>query len=236
MSWLLTKKHILLILFYFPFFIFSYSRSSYNSVFWTFILMLFYNRKILFSNNFFSKKKIVFIILFGIIVLLMFFITVEEVKSIPIISSLHVWLQKYAGLGGKSFLSGRFLMFSDMLQRAEGKYLLGLGKPLIYSQSYTLHTNIGWPSHSLIVDIIAKQGLLSFFAFVLLHVVIFVKSDKRSVFFYLWINLFINFLTNWSYTFYSLYCIYFILPGLIPVILSSSTQNKQFIRSFYPID
>ena len=222
-----SKKLLLLFMFFFPLFLFSYSRSAYLSLI---VVVIYMVVQFLFKKTK-SAGSIGGITIFFVVILstLFFLSTVKEADHYPPLAGIKSVLVKNFSLSqSKSFLAERPDYFERATKAIIDRPFFGYGPgnlsiaSLKYSpipfQSYT-------SSHNLFFDFFAETGLVGGTAFVVFLFLIFIKSRKNSVYFFLLVALFIDFQTFDTFTTYSLLMLFFILIGLVYEENRNSSQS-----------
>lgn len=204
------NKFFILLLFFLPFFIISYSRSAYLSII---VVSVFFvlNKKI---SIFINKKTI--ILVFILLMTFLFFITTKEVqnflpKTINNFMETRLLIPKE-----KSFTGKRQQHFYYALSTIAEKPFFGVGPGNLYSA--TVKKQFNWEegtttAHNIILDIFAENGMVAGAFFILFLTQIFIKR-KKDLYFYLFLSLTLIFLFNFSYRFTSMFLIWIILAGI----------------------
>lgn len=209
------RKSLISIIIFFPFFLFSYSRSAYQA-FIGGIIFLFLNLKKNFSylTNF-RRMSILFMIFISVI---FFLITIEEVKNIPFLDSLHFDLIENTKLLPKTFFANRNLFIRDGLYSIADKPLLGVGPGnYIYaSAKYMIIPDYRTDSsHNILIDILSENGVPAGIFFFLFFAGIFIRKKKDIFIFASFFTLFLNFQTDYTHRIFSLFLLFFVLAGFI---------------------
>lgn len=206
----LYDKLPILLLFFLPFFVFSYSRTAYLSLIFISILFLFIKKKV---GKFNQKIILLNIILIGVI---LFFNTTKEVnKFFP--QPVKNFVEKKLLLPKeKSFTGKRQQHYYYALLTVLDKPLFGVGPGNLYFS--TLRKQFNWEegttsAHNILLDIFAENGILAGTVFLLFLWLVF-KKLKKNLYFYLFLSLGIIFLFNFTYRYTSVFIIWFILAGI----------------------
>lgn len=223
------RFYLLLFIFFFSLFLFSYSRSAYLSLIAVAIYMVVH---FLFKKTKLAKSIGQITIFFVVILSTLFFLsTVKEADHYPPLASIRKILVKNFSLSqSKSFLAERPDYFERATKAIIDRPIFGYGPgnfpiaSLKYSpipfQSYT-------SSHNLFFDFFVEAGLAGGVVFVIFLFLIFLKSRKDSVYFFLLVALFIDFQTFDTFTTYSLLMLFFISMGLVYEENRNSSQSLQ---------
>lgn len=210
--YLLIKRvriHVLLaVAFFLIFFIFSYSRSAY--------LSLFIPSLIMFTN--FKKKAFsagsLLIITACLASFVLLFTTVKEAKGIPF---LNLGMKYFAerNLSDKSFLATRTSYFKQAFSSILNKPLFGVGQDNFVFASAKYAQNLAervYTSHNIFLDIFSENGILAGVIFLGIICLFFINSEK-SLLFLLAIAALINFQTDYTFKIYSFLALFWVLAG-----------------------
>ena len=198
-----------------PFFLLSYSRSSYNALLLTGLYYGIVRRK-----NSIKGKKIPFVFgVMGIILLFFSVFTVRESRSIPILKSTNDIFSSYLNLGYKELLSKRPEYIMQSIKSFYANSFFGVG-PGNYGYASSLHFShpLWWSetSHNLFLDVLVENGLPAVICFAL-FIFFILKSGRGTNLVYplLFIYLLLVFQTDYTYRIYSLFILFMILAGII---------------------
>lgn len=210
--------YLALLLFYTPFFIFSYSRSAYLSFFLVGTIFMIYSIKRAKEKKQFTVPGILFLTLFGVI-LLFFLSSVYEARYNTFLRPVHQILINNYILKFKSFDANRIEYWKETIQSIREKPFFGIGPGnFIYTSSkysgipnYRTHS-----SHNIFLDIFAENGLLAFICFSLLIMLLIrvILADK-SLYSLLFLALLLNFQTDYTFKISPLIIVFFMLLGII---------------------
>lgn len=202
---LFKKKNIFiaLLLFFLPFFIFSYSRSAYLAI-------------IIVGTIFFFIKKNWSLVVFLVLITSLFFVTTKEIRNyFP--SSVDNWLVNKLLIPEQKSLTGkRFQHFYYALKSIKDKPLFGVGPGNLYLATVKYQFNreeMTMSAHNILLDIIAENGTLAGVSFLIFLAFIF-KRMKKNLYFYLFLSLTLIFLFDFSYRYTSMLLIWIILAGI----------------------
>lgn len=193
----------LLLIFFFPFFILSYSRSAYLSFTVVFVLFLI---NWLWNIKKSIIKKSVLLLTGGALVSLtatFFIATVFEFKRTPIFGSVNKTLTTHFGLKFKHFGANRLEYANTALQSIKEKPLFGVGPGnFVYaSEKYSNIPNYRThSSHNIFLDIWVEYGSIVFIAVLLLAGIKMrdlLKGKNGNAM--LLLALFINFQTDYTF-------------------------------------
>lgn len=221
----LTKKirlsTTLLILLLGIFFVFSYSRSAYLSLFLASIVML--------SHILYKKKERIFSPVYFLLIIISFasfvllFVTVREARGIPFLNSgLKYFAER--NLSDKSFLATRTSYFKQAFSSIFNKPLFGVGPDNFVYASAKNAQNLGervYTSHNIFLDIFSENGILAGVIFLGI-IALFLVNSEKSLLFLLAIAALINFQTDYTFKIYSFFALFWVLAG------SSYTEKINF--------
>ena len=202
---LFKKKNVFiaLLLFFLPFFIFSYSRSAYLAIIVVGTILLF------------IKKNWLLVALI-ILITGLFFVTTKEVnRFFP--TSVRKFVEKRLLLPKeKSFTGKRQQHFYYALLAATENPFFGIGPNNLYSLTGKYQFN--WEeqtntAHNFILDIIAENGTLAGISFLMFLALLFIKM-KKNLYYYLFFSLTLIFLFDFSYRYPSVFLFWIILAAI----------------------
>lgn len=205
----------LLILFFVPYFIFSYSRSAYLDI----VIVA----AAVFFNRILEKRKLpkiipTFAIILTILVSSVLFLsTTKDIKKEGIVAGAERFLSIKYGFEGKEFLASRDQYIGESSLSIFSNPLFGIGPGNFYyaSVKFTKAPSL-WTetAHNIFLDVFVENGILAGIVFVFIIIGIFKRSEK-NIFFFLLLALFLNFLTDYTYRIYSFLALFFVLAGII---------------------
>ena len=253
--WLLGRKfkmdNLLLLLFFVPYFIFSYSRSAYLDLAATVVFVIYY----LWREKGILKKNVIFYILgfIFVIVLTIFLFAVPANNAKPaVLKSLNFTLQsKFDLSSGKQFFAYRNYYITEGLFSLANKPLFGVGPGNFeyVSQKYMNNpVEFAPTTHNLFFDIFVENGLLAGIFFILLFLQVFhlimnqlfnhqqlASNSKLSaiqqsnnltiIFIFIFIVMLLNFMTDYTFLIRPFFLLFFVVMGLI---YDESAAIKQF--------
>lgn len=206
--------YLFLILFFLPFMTFAYSRSAYLSFIVGLSILIFQYIK---QHTIpIIVSKLIPIGGIAICVIIFFFITVIEVKDMPILGSMHKELTKHFNLRDKKFLANREYFNIEGFKSIAEKPLFGVGPDnFVYSSRKYVVGNIliSDSSHNLLIDNFTENGVIAGISFLIMILTLFVSAEM-NIFFIMSLALFINFQTDYTHRFYSLYFLFFVFLAL----------------------
>ena len=181
-----SKKHlifpVLLIFFFLPYFLFSFSRSAYISLLVTLVVMI-----VVFIKN--HSLKLTFastsVLLFTFILsLLFFFSTNTPLARQGVFKETNDVLVKKNDLRHKSLLGGRPQILTQGLSYILERPLLGAGPGnFIYASQKLRNGSYTETAHNIFVDILVENGIPAGVVFLLIIIEFFRRSDKKLPFF-----------------------------------------------------
>ncbi len=217
----------LLIVFFTPFFLFSYSRSAYLSLILTLVIMLIYfyrtkRLKILSvvsgqparnaSQRVAGGLSVVSITIVIVLSLIFLFSVTGNSNKNKVTQTLKNNYQ----LGYKSPYGARGEYAREAILSTIEKPIFGVGAGnfIVASKKYNPVKGL-WTesSHNIFLDIAAENGIITFIFFIILIIIILRKSEK-NVFFFMAVGLLLNFQTDYTFRIFSLLLFFFILMGL----------------------
>lgn len=206
----LKIKSLLLLLFFIPFFIFSFSRSAYLDIVILSIFIITYIWK--------SRIKpvltgIICLLIISLFSYILFFSTVKTTT----LTNIKSYLFLNQGLANKDLTASRENYFSEAYISIIDKPLFGVG-PSNFSYAstkFTKHPKLTTAmSHNLFLDILAENGLVAGLFFICMIFLIF-KDFKLTFTGILAIMLLLNFQTNYTYKIMSLLLLFFVFMGIL---------------------
>lgn len=203
---------ILALLFFFPFFLFSYSRSAYLDLIIITIAILFINFKPIKDNFRYLIPVFGALILFSSV----FFISTPKDIKIPIFNEVRSVLKKDFGLKGKSATGVREVRIQESIKSFIDTPLFGVGPGNFYiaSQKYTSRPDTTATAHNIFLEILVENGFIATIFFALIIFAVF-KTKKKGVFYWLGFLLLLNFQTDYTYRILSFFLLFTVLIGLI---------------------
>ena len=202
---LFKKKNVFiaLLLFFLPFFIFSYSRSAYLAIIVVGTILLF------------IKKNWLLVALI-ILITGLFFVTTKEVNRFFPTTVRKFVEKKLLVSKEKSFTGKRQQHFYYALLAAKEKPFFGIGPNNLYSLTGKYQFN--WEeqtntAHNFILDIIAENGTLAGISFLMFLALLFIKM-KKNLYYYLFFSLTLIFLFDFSYRYPSVFLFWIILAAI----------------------
>lgn len=211
-------RYIGLFIFFFPFFIFSYSRSAYLSFFLVGSIFL--------ANAFWKSKHKKNLILPGIsflaaisLVMLFFIATVFESKYSPVLNQVHQTLVENFGLKFKHFGANRPEYWHSAIESIKEKPFFGVGPGnFVYASEkysripgYRTHS-----SHNIFLDVFSEYGILALLCFMAIIVLVAKSALKNpSLYSLLFFALLVNFQTDYIFRIFSFALLFFLLMGII---------------------
>ena len=208
------KIYLLSLSFFTPFFILSYSRSAYLSLILTLVVMIF------FLTNKFKISKITILLSFILILLAssFFFITVKEARKISIVKEANHFLFENLNLRWKNYDGQRLEYLNQAVSSIKEKPLFGLGPGnFIYaSKEYGSKRAITHSSHNIFLDILTENGILAGVIFLtIIFLCLYLALRHQNLFSFLFIAQIINFQTDYTFTIYSFFLLFFVLVSVL---------------------
>ncbi len=204
---------VLLIIFFLPYFIFSFSRSAYVSLVFVLILMVF---------NFFRHKIVklnIALLCTAIFVIFLSSLVISSVVKTQSKTGLFYNMNNNPAsnkLLYKTPFGGRGEYVREAVLSLMDKPILGVGPGnfTYASKKYNLIPGL-WTesSHNIFLDIIVENGIFAGIAFALIMFHLF-KNTEKNVHFYMACALFLNFQTDYTFRIYSLLTLFFVLIAL----------------------
>ncbi len=215
---ILKKKYmlnsILSIIFFAPFFIFSYSRSAYFDLAAILTLLIIYAYK--------SKKLRILsfqtlgVIFLSVHLLLLSLAVTSNNKNLSNIYNVKNFLSQKELLHQKQLLGSRPEYTQEAIKSIINKPLFGVGPNNFYLASIKYTTfKQRWTgtAHNIFLEVMVENGLLAGILLLLLILNLLIKS-RKNIYFVLGLALLFNFQTDYTYKVYSLSLLFFILLGL----------------------
>lgn len=236
--WLLTKRfkleNLLFLLFFIPYFIFSYSRSAYLDLSLIIVIISAY---LMIKVK--KMKKPFYIFGFALIVFLgvLIFTIPSDNKKPSVFNSLNnIFQRKYELASEKTFLAGRNAYLSEALFSFASKPLFGIGPGNFeYASQKYMNNPLEYApsSHNLFFDVLVENGLLAEIIFLLLFFQIFhsikhslMKENYRDgMYIFIFVAMLLNFQTDYTFQIHSFFLLFFVLAGLIYVEKSSFSSK-----------
>ena len=242
--WLLGRRfkmeNLLLLLFFIPYFIFSYSRSAYLDLAATVIFIVYY----LWKENGILKKNFIFYVLgftFTVVLAVFLFAVPTDTKKTPFLNSINSILQEKYDLGGKRFFAYRNYYATEGLFSLANKPLFGVGPGNFeYASQKYLNNPVEFAptTHNLFFDIFVENGLLAGIFFILLFLQVFhsiidqlfshqqlasnskfsaiqQSNNLTTIFIFIFIVMLFNFQTDYTFLIRSFFLLFFVVAGLI---------------------
>lgn len=201
------KNYIFLALFA-PFFLLSYSRSSYLALVST--LLVYWRGK---SVNY-SKKIIVIVV--GLV--LLFGASSLFFKTIPGLENTLKFFHQTENTNTKDLFSGRNNYLEQIKSAFLERPILGFGMGNFgYVSSKFRQIPGQWTetAHNVFLETLVETGALGFLALLFFIFLILKSAKKDSVFFSLALYLLINFQTDYTYKIFSLFILFMLLLGVV---------------------
>ena len=207
------NKFFILLLFFLPFFVFSYSRSAYLAL-------------IIIGTTFFFIKKNWLVIVVTILITGLFFITTTEVNRFFPTPIKEFMENKLLLPKKKSFTGKRQQHFYYALLSIKDRPFFGYGPQNLYLS--TIKKQFNWQegmttAHNIILDIFAENGVLAGTSFLIFLILLFIKM-RKNLYFYLFLSLTLIFLFGFSHRYTSFFLLWMILMGI-----SFESQKKDKI-------
>lgn len=216
-----------LLLIFLSLIVLSFSRTAYVSAVFG-LIGIYY----LLLNKSGNEKRIfkkVFTFLIVMLIILFFFSVAQQAEQIQIVSNVHNFLEDYADLGTKDFLTRRYFFIKDAIYSiinfpffgigpGNYVYISGLAAPVQRFATYS--------SHNIFLDVFVENGIVGGILFLLLLAKIFTKANKSSILFMIIIAFLINFMADYTFKIFSLYLLFTILLALIIAEGKTYTLNK----------
>ncbi len=219
------KKYLVFLLLFLPFFILSFSRSAYID--FLIIAGMIFSSKVRVIQK---VKKIIFGIFFAIF--LSFLFTQKEVANLPYLNSLLSPVYNFVNFQPRSFLSNRPEYFHQAINAFLEKPLFGWGLGnFIYPSNKYVSENLQQISSALNfpLTILTETGIFGFFFFLSFFIYIVKNIDfNQKPIYFLFFYLTLNFLTDYTYSIYGVFLLWFTLAGL------SIKRDKQKNFFLYP--
>ena len=208
-------NYSLLTILFLPFFLFSYSRSAYLSLFLTVCLLvidLFRARKF--------KPKITSLVLaalgLGLSMIFLFSVASDNYRG-HIFDKIYSVLSKNNKLTYKTPWGERNEFISEAYQSIQKRPLFGIGPGNFTYLSKEFKPKDSRTStesaHNIFVDIVAENGIFAGIIFALIIFEVFKKS-QRSILFYPALAMLLNFQTDYTYRIFSFIILFFVLMGI----------------------
>ncbi len=211
---LLSIIYNLCILFFLPYFLFSYSRSAYVALTGVLLIMLinFYRTRMMKISSARIGITLIVLVLSG----LFMFSVVRSGTNTRFSQVTKVLVEKNA-LSFKDPYGSRIDYLREGILSAIEKPLFGVGPGNFYLASikYTKVPGL-WThtAHNIFLEILVENGILAGAVFVLIIFELLRRSEK-NLFFFLALALLLNFQTDYTYRIYSLFLLFFVLLGII---------------------
>ncbi len=246
--WFLGRKlkmeNLFLLLFFIPYFIFSYSRSAYLDLALITILIFY----VLFKGGQLRlKKNFIFYILsfmFVAALAILVFAVPADTKKTPFLNSINHILQEKYDLGGKHFFAYRNYYATEGLFSLTNKPLFGVGPGNFeYASQKYMNNPVEFAptTHNLFFDVLTENGLLAEIVFLLLFLQMFhliknqifnhkspahnasysdagesaISNQQSAIFVFLFIVMLLNFQTDYTFLMRSFYLLFFVVAGVI---------------------
>jgi len=212
--------NIILIIVFLPQFMLSYSRSAYSALAISMVVMLiFYLRK---KRKGESRIRQYFLILVLLLVsltsLFYAFSLTKNVQNQSFIQHVRQYYPENIKQVSKVTLNGRDQYWQEAFTSIKERPLFGLGLGNFFNAS-TRHTPtpFEWVRTSLnmFLTVFTETGVIAGLVFMLIILQLLLRAKKNSLYFYLWLALLINFMTDYTYAIYSMFILFFILAGLM---------------------
>jgi hypothetical protein len=209
-----------------PFLLFSYSRSAYID-FLIVSSFIFFNKK---RPNKLAKKVVISTLT---IIISFFLLTQKEVYQFKPISYFLPFIQEKLHFQPRSVFSGRPEYFKQSILGFLEKPFFGwgLGNFIYPSQKY-VGENLQQvlSALNLPLTILTEVGIFGFLSFIFFVFLLLKNINwQNKPFYYLFFYLSLNFLTDYTYSIYGMFLLWFLLTSLS----INSSKKKSF--SFYPV-
>lgn len=191
-------RYLLLNIFIIPFYILSFSRSSYIALMGT---ILIYG---LFVTPTFKKMLCVIFIGWFLTLLIILVSQKTPFNDFFLINKMQSMLVKNASLYPRKLAESRYNYFIDALNAIKERpfFGYGIGNFSYASQKYETQYYSG-TSHNIILDNLVESGVLGVSIFLIGIIYVFYHLFKnKSFFFFFTIYLFFNFQTDYTFTIY----------------------------------
>ena len=214
-----TLYSLIFIFFSFPFFLLSFSRSAYLAFGTTtlFIMVSYW-----FHTKKFPLAKIALVVGLYSILFFFTFMTGVRIEEGSLLSPLHTQIQQTFDLGNKLPIGGREDYFRLSIKSI-------MENPSLLYEEYFQRTS--FLSHNIFLEIAAENGLPAVI-FLMGAILTIIYKAKKDIFFFLFLVLLINFQTDYTYAFYSLLFLFFILLGILSPVPSGNMYNKPFTYKY----
>ncbi len=201
-------------LLFIPYFIFSFSRSSYLAFAATAILMFLWLSKTRQIKSHFLSFLFLFFI--SSIAVLFVFITVKDVGTNTLAERAGRVLRDRHELKDKYFLAYRNKFFKEAALSIRERPLLGVG-PGNFSYASAKYTELPslWTesAHNIFLEVFVENGVFAGIVFMAL-IVLILKRLRKNLLFFLALSLLLNFQTDYTYRIYSFLALFVVILGL----------------------
>lgn len=222
------KKYLLPLVLFFPFFIFSYSRSAYLSFIFT--GSVFLTQWFLIGDSKLRKSIPALFASLGIIITSLFFvITVFESGYVSFLNPIHQELVSTFGLRFKHFGANRPEYIRTAINSIKEKPFFGVGPgnfryaSMKYSSipNYSTHS-----SHNIFFDVLVEYGFATFLIFlVFISFTVWKLMQTPSIYGYLYMALLLNFQTDYTFRIFSIALLFCIFTGIIFKMKKNDLQD-----------
>jgi O-antigen ligase len=204
---------LLLVVLFFPFFLFSYSRSAYLSLILTLIIMILYLvRKKVFKPSVFALCLMSIITLSSFI----FLISSSRCGCNYYITKTTQYLSSNENLNYKAPFGGRGEYVREAVLSIINKPIFGVGPGnFVYaSKKYNPIPGL-WAesSHNIFLDIAAENGVITIIIFIIIITIMLRKAEK-NIYFFMALALLLNFQTDYTFRIFSVLILFFVLMGI----------------------
>ncbi len=191
-----------------PFFVLSYSRSSYLALIFT--LSFFWLLR--------KDKTAKSVVLSAIFLILLFWLVIPSLIQLPLVSKTLEAFHQTGYLANKELLSGR----NGYLEQIKNGFLerpfFGFGGG---NFGYVSTQHVSQPSqwtevtHNIFLEELIGSGMFGAVFLLAFVFMILKRSEKKSPYFLLFLYLLINFQTDYTYKIYSVFILFIILSATI---------------------
>lgn len=201
---------ILSLLFFLPFFVFSYSRSAYIDL----LLMAGVFSAFVLKNK--MKKNAIIIAVLTCLVLLFSVLFISTVKDSPITTTdaIHNTLKDYK-LKNKYFTGRREMYLFEAKESVIEKPFFGVGPGnfVLASQKYAEALPMSETAHNIFIDVLVENGIPAGVIFIVIILLVFMKF-RFELLPLITLAMLFNFQTDYTYRILSYLPLFFVLIGL----------------------
>ncbi len=204
--------YFLSILFFLPYFIFSFSRSAYLSLVLIVILIVFHQIK---SNNISLSISRFATILLSLGLSIILLLSLSQVNLGPFKGVANTISNKHQ-LNLRDPLGYRDKYLNQGIQSISKRPFFGVGPSnfIHASKEYsTQNLRETYTAHNIFIEIVVENGIFAGLIFILI-ILLCIKNAKKDIYFFLGLALLINFQTDYTYLIYPMLILFVILLGV----------------------